>query len=196
MPPADLIARHPEEWRAAVTHPFLASVRDGTLSSRAFNTWLAQDYLFVRDLLSFQARLLAEVPRPGQSVLAAGLVALEAELSWFEVGAGERGMNLDKRRHPTTEAYRAALAHWLDAGVEPALTALWTLERAYLEAWQSAAPGAPEYRSFVEHWTAHQFSDYVRELESLAVDDPRSEAPFLEVCKLEQAFWDMAWTPA
>src|SRR5216684_1403726 len=170
---ADLISRHPEEWRAAVTHPFLHGVRDGTLASRAFDTWLAQDRLFVRDLLSFQARLLAEAPRPGQRVLAAGLLALEAELSWFEAGARVRGLNLDERRHPTTDAYRAALARWLEAGVEPALTALWTLERAYLEAWRSAAPGAPEYRGFVEHWTGPQFSYYVRDLESLAVDAPR-----------------------
>ena len=196
MLPADLIARHPEEWRAAVTHPFLQGVRDGTLASRAFDTWLAQDHLFVCDLLSFQARLLAEAPRPGQRVLAAGLVALEAELSWFEAGAQERGLNLNERRHPTTDSYRAALARWLEAGVEPALTALWALERAYLEAWRSAAPGAPEYRTFVEHWTVHQFSDYVHDLESLAVDATRCEAVFLEVCKLERAFWNMAWTPA
>jgi thiaminase/transcriptional activator TenA len=196
MLPADLIARHRDVWRAAVTHPFLQGVRDGSLASRAFNSWLAQDYLFVRDLLSFQARLLAEAPRPCQRVLAAGLVALEAELSWFEANARERGMKLDERRHPTTDSYRVAMTRWLEAGVDPALTALWALERVYLEAWRSAAPGAPEYRSFVEHWTVPQFSDYVRDLESLVVDDPRCESAFLEVCKLEQAFWDMAWTPA
>lgn len=196
MPPADLIARHPEEWRAAVIHPFLDGVRDGTVARRAFDTWLAQDYLFVRDLLSFQASLLAEAPRQGQRVLAEGLVALEAELSWFEAGARERGVNLEQRHHPTADSYRAALARWLEAGVEPALTALWTLERAYLEAWRTAAPGAPDYRAFVEHWTVPQFSDYVRDLESLAVDAPICEAAFVEVCKLERAFWSMSWTPA
>jgi thiaminase/transcriptional activator TenA len=196
MLPADLIARHPEAWRGAVTHPFLDGIRDGTLARRAFDTWLAQDYLFVRDLLSFQARLLAAAPRPAQRVLASGLVALDAELDWFEASAGTRGTNLNPRRHPTTDSYRDAMTRWLQIGIEPALTALWTLERVYLEAWQNAAPGAPEYRSFVEHWTVPQFSDYVRDLETLAVDTPQCESAFLEACNLEKDFWNMAWTPA
>ena len=60
--------------------PFLDGVRDGTLPPAAFDRWLAQDALFVADLLRFQARLLARAPRPAQAVLAAGAVALSR--SW------------------------------------------------------------------------------------------------------------------
>ena len=46
-----------------------------------FDTWLAQDYLFVADLLQFQARLLARAPRMAQTVLAAGAATLVVPLS-------------------------------------------------------------------------------------------------------------------
>ena len=78
---ADLLRRHNREWQAATCHAFLDGVRDGRLPLGAFIAWLQQDYLFVNDLLAFQARLLAGAPRSAQSVLAAGLVAPEAELT-------------------------------------------------------------------------------------------------------------------
>ena len=193
MAAADLISRHPQEWKSAVDHPFLDGIRDGTLPAVAFDHWLAQDYLFVIDLLVFQAGLLALAPRPAQRVLAGGLVALEAELTWFEAHATQRGLRLDRKRSANTEAYRRALAHLLAGGPAPALTALWALERAYLEAWRGAAPGAPPYRAFVEHWTVPEFAAYVLELEGCASDSTLSEAAFLHICRLERAFWDVAW---
>jgi thiaminase/transcriptional activator TenA len=196
MAAPDLIARHPEEWRSAVDHPFLAGIRDGTLPARTFDDWLSQDYLFVTDLLVFQASLLALAPRPAQRVLAGGLVALEAEVTWFETVAVQRGLRLGGERHPTTVAYGSALLQLLAAGPAPALFALWALERAYLEAWRGALPGAPQYRAFVEHWTVPEFAEYVLDLQGCTEDGPASEAAFLQICRLERAFWDIAWGTA
>jgi thiaminase len=195
MTAAELVSRHHDAWRRAVSHPFLDAVGDGTLAEANFDRWLAQDYLFIADLLAFQAGLLARAPRPPQRTLAAGLVALDAELTWFEETARRRGLALTGSRHPTTEAYRTALVRLLDAGMEVALTGLWALERAYLEAWRGTAPGAPPYRPFVEHWTAPGFGRYVADLEELAGDGDATEAAFLEICELERGFWDMAWAP-
>ncbi|MDQ3812178.1 MAG: TenA family transcriptional regulator, partial [Chloroflexota bacterium] len=168
MAAGDLLQRHLELWQAATRHRFLDGIKDGTLPERAFKRWLAQDYLFVADLLWFQARLLARAPRPAQAALAGGLVALEAELGWFEVRSSDVGVALDAARLPATAAYRALLEQ-LDAGDYPAgMVALWALERAYLEAWQSARPGAPAYREFAEHWTTPGFADYVAALERAA----------------------------
>lgn len=200
MRAVDLILRHPEAWQGATRHPFLDSVRNGSLPAEAFEAWLVQDYLFVGDLLVFQARLLARAPRPAQGVLAGGLVALEDELGWFEARARERGMWLVEKRHPTTEAYRGLLEA-LDGDPFPvAMTALWALERAYLEAWGSAAPGHPDYRPFVEHWTTPEFAGYVAGLEGVAdaamedggAPEGRVEAAFLEVASVEGDFWEMA----
>ena len=74
------------------------------MPTRAFEAWLTQDYLFAADLMVFQSRLLARAPRPDQAVLVGGLVAVEAELGWFEAKAGERRLKLDVSRHPTTSA--------------------------------------------------------------------------------------------
>ena len=57
MKAQDLLEHYAPAWREATRHPFLEAVRDGTLSWQASATWLTQDYLFVRDVLSFQARL-------------------------------------------------------------------------------------------------------------------------------------------
>jgi len=126
--------------------------------------------------------------------LAGGLVALEAELGWFESQAKRRGLALSSDRQPATEAYRLALAKLLEDGFEPAITALWALERAYLEAWRGAAPGAPAYGEFVAHWTMPEFGEYVAELETAAGEGREAEDAFLEVCRLERGFWDMAWS--
>jgi len=110
---SELLQRYVTEWRAATAHPFLDGVRDGGLPVAAFSAWLHQDHLFVSDLLAFQARLLAAAPRSAEAVLAAGLVALEAELSWFEEQMGLRGLILVAARHPTTETYRQELERLL-----------------------------------------------------------------------------------
>jgi thiaminase/transcriptional activator TenA len=179
-------------------------VREGTLPAGTFEAWLTQDYLFAADLLIFQSRLLARAPRPAQAVLASGLVALEAELGWFESRAEERGIKLEASRHPTTAAYRDFLLTDLESETYTVgVTVLWTLERAYLEAWRSAASGHPDYREFVEHWTTPEFAEYVAGLEKAAGsalkacdegERERAEAAFLEVARLEKDFWEMAWS--
>jgi formylaminopyrimidine deformylase / aminopyrimidine aminohydrolase len=194
VPVADLLSRHPDAWREATRHPFLDAVRDGTIPVAAFDTWLVQDARFIADLLRFQARLLARVPRPAQAVLAGGLVALVDELAWFEEQVAVRGLDLGTPPLPATAAYAELLERLDAADVGTALTALWTIERTYLDAWSGASPGAPEYRPFVEHWTQPGFADYVAGLEAAAdgVPAPDADAVFTEVVAAETAFWAMA----
>jgi len=79
------------------------------------------------------------------------------------------------------------------------------VERAYLEAWQSAAPGHSQYRAFVEHWIVPAFADYVAGLEDnadrawAAADDAdrrTAEETFVAVARHEAAFWQMAYADA
>jgi len=198
VPVAELLLRHADAWRRATDHPFLAAVREGRIPSAAFDTWLVQDARFVADLLRFQARLLARAPRPAQPVLADGLVALVAELAWFEQQAAVRGLDLSAPALPATAAYAALLDRLDAADVPTALQALWTIERTYLDAWSAALPGAPEYREFVEHWTVPGFAGYVAGLEQAAdaVGGPVYDAVFTELVAAETAFWDMAMAAA
>ncbi|MCA3749181.1 MAG: TenA family transcriptional regulator [Rubrobacter sp.] len=201
MKAADLLERHRDPWNQATRHPFLDGVREGTLPRGTFETWLVQDYLFVVEGLKFQARLLARAPRRDQALLIGGLAALEEELGWFEEQARRRGLGLDAPRHPTNAAYCGFLAGLEKEPYAADITALWALERAYLEAWRGAEPGHPDYREFVEHWTTPGFADYVSRLEGAAdaalgeageEERRRAERAFLEVARLERDFWEMA----
>ncbi|MFI5506282.1 TenA family transcriptional regulator [Mycobacterium sp. NPDC051804] len=178
-------------WTAATRHPFLAAVRDGTIADADFNRWLAQDALFVADLLTFQARLLARAPRPAQGVLAGGCAALVDELDWFEVKAAERDVALGQSPLEATAAYRELLLRLDTMPVDVALTALWVIERVYLLAWSSAVSSTSPLREFVEHWTAPDFVAYVDALGELAIPDGHHDV-VAEVLTCEVAFWDMA----
>ena len=187
----DLTEHRTDLWDGAVSAPFLDGVREGSLPPAAFDRWLAQDALFVADLLRFQARLLARAPRPARSVLAAGATALVEELAWFEEQAAVRGLDLAAAPLPVTRDYAALLDRLDEAPFPTALTGLWVLERVYLLAWGSAA-GAPEpYAAFVEHWTSPGFAAYVDALGALAgPDDEQRRRCVEEVLELEAAFWD------
>lgn len=197
MPTSALLSDHPAAWERATHHPFLLGVRDGTLPAGAFGTWLVQDHHYVGDLLRFQARLLARAPRPAQAVLAAGAVALVEELAWFEELAASRGLALGTPRLAATVAYGELLDRLDTADVAAALTGLWAIERVYLDAWSAAAPGAPEYATYVAHWTAPGFAGYVDGLAAAAdALGGRHDDVVLEVLDAEVAFWDTAWDAA
>lgn len=196
MPLAAVFVTSPR-WVHATTHPFLASVRDGTLPLPAFDAWLVQDHHFVGDLLAFQARLLARAPRSAQRVLAAGAVSLVQELAWFEELAEDRGLSLGGPRTPATTAYGELLTRLDALTAGQSLLALWAVERAYLDAWSYAAPGAIPYRPMVAHWTAPEFAAYVAELEVAAeIMNPEltsvTHGIVEDVALAESVFWDMA----
>ena len=192
------IDQYAAEWHTATHHPFLTGIRDGSLAAQAFKRWLEQDYLFVGDLLHFQARLVARAPRADQSVLIAGLVALESELGWFEEHAGRIGLVFGSPHHATTQRYQEFLVSLDAVPYAAAITALWAIERAYLEAWRDAMPGAAAFTEFVAHWTDPAFAEYVSGLEravDVALDTANHEEAriaFVNVARLEAAFWDIA----
>ena len=147
MSVAELPLRHPTSCSRATRHPFLVGVRDGSLPGPAFNTWLAQDYRFVADLLRFQSRLLARAPRRAQPVLVNGASALVEELAWFERQASEKSISLTAPLLPAAVVYADLLDDLDRAEVPLALAMLWTIERTYLDAWSFAAPGHAAYGS-------------------------------------------------
>ena len=201
MPLATVIERMPSRWSSATRHEFLAAVGAGIDgSAEAFARWMAQDVVFVRDLIAFQSRLVARAPRSAQRVLAEGVVGLLAELDWFDEQADVLGIDLDADPLPVTLDYRRLLQR-LDTQPCPiAMVGLWTLERVYLEAWRYAGgAGSGPFAAAVEHWTDPGFAEYVARLEQ-AADASSADAPIdqvldtvREILTLECAFWDMAW---
>jgi len=198
MKAKDLIEGNAELWRAATHHAFLDEVRDGTLAPAVFARWLSQDYHFAVALTRTEARALACAPREDLELLVGGIQAMVAELDWFESKASERAIDLDLPLHPTVRAYIDYLRALADEPYSVQLTALWALERAYLEGWRTARPGAPAFREFVERWTSDAFATYVGALEAAANraisqgGDTEREA-FRWVAKYEKDFWEMAY---
>jgi len=201
MKTGDLIAGEGELWHAATHHPFLDQVRDGSLDPAAFSRWLVQDHHFALALVRAEGRYLASAPREDFEVLARGIQAMVAELAWFEEKGKERSLELASAVHPTARAYADHLLATTYAPYPVQLTALWALERAYLEAWRTALPGAPAYREFVEHWTNQAYAAWVGELEAAADraltrgGDPEREA-FRWIARYERDFWQMAYSGA
>jgi thiaminase len=203
MKPTDLLEKHAEAWKAATRHPFLDAVRHGSLEFQAFATWLVQDYFFVISEFTVQARLLPATPRYAQKLLIQNVAALEAELTWFEGRARELDLSLETAPHPVTAAYGAFMKTFEQLPFAAAMTATWAIERAYLEAWQSAQPAQPKYQEYVERWSNPGFASFVGELEQITAQalevgdaDKEVEAAFLQVADLERQFWDMAWSGA
>ncbi len=198
MTTQELIQADARLWRAATHHAFLDEVRDGTLAPAAFARWLAQDYHFGVALTRTEARILACAPREDLELLAGGVQVMVAELDWFERKASEREVDLNVSLHRTARAYIDYLHGLTYEPYSVQLTALWALERAYLEGWRTALPGAPAFREFVEHWTNDAYAAYVDALEAganrvLAMDANAEREAFRWVARYEQAFWQMAY---
>jgi thiaminase/transcriptional activator TenA len=197
MTAEELIESESQLWYAATHHSFLDGVREGTLATEAFTRWLAQDYHFGVALTRAQARYLAAAPRQDLELLASGVQAMVAELAWFEDKATERAIDLGARLHPTTRSYIDYLYALCEQPYSVQLTALWALERAYLDAWRGASPGGPAFREFVEHWTSDTFAAYVSALEVattrvLLQGGSAEREAFQQVARHERAFWEMA----
>ena len=196
-----LVTRHAAAWRAATVHPFLAGVRDGSLPGDSFDRWLAQDYLYAQALVRAQSRITAAAPFADIGLLAGGVVAIVEELAWFEDMAARRGVALDAPMHPANRAYCDFLLTLTYSAYPAQITAIWALERAYLDSWDGARPGAEPYREFVERWTTDAFRSYVgdlqtavdRQLAASADEEAREAAEaFSWVTQYERGFWDMA----
>ena len=79
------LRQHKQAWGAAVQHSFLKSCQLSTIKRSQFDTWLVQDYLFVREFTRLAANLLTVAPYCDYEVLSSGLEALRDELKWFQV---------------------------------------------------------------------------------------------------------------
>jgi len=65
MKPADLLTRHADTWHTANASPISRCSAGWLFGSQCLCYLAAQDYLFVLDELTCQARLLARAPRSG-----------------------------------------------------------------------------------------------------------------------------------
>ena len=190
-----LVAGSGELWERATRAKFLSAIADGTLPEDAFCRWLAQDYLFAKELTTFQAIATAKMPRGPQTLLIGGLSALDQELHWFETIAANRSLDLNATRHPVCRRYVDFLiAAAYSSPFEVLLAILYGVEVSYLVAWSSLRPEGP-YAEFIQRWSDDRFEAYVRDLRAVSDQHqhPDQQQQFNEVLRHEADFWRMTW---
>lgn len=190
------------EWAGATEHTFLKTTLDGTVSPEGFNTWLAQDYLFVCEFTRFVASVVESAPVEDMDLVLGGVVALKDELLWFKEKAAERGIDLDNTAYlPSNTEYCEKMAQWREASYPVKAAVFYAIEVVYNKGWSLCLEAPEPYREFAQRWGNADFGGYcdlLRDRANAALQDADSgelkEAmdAVREVLQLEVKFWNMA----
>src|SRR2546425_4115146 len=194
------------QWTAMLAHPFLRQTAAGTLPAGRFETWLRQDYLFVREDLGFIGCLIARAPVNLRRLLGEFIPALHREIDLFESMAKELGVSLEGiEPSPVCHAYNMfllATAH--TRSFAESFAVLYGAEKAYFDSWNQVKKQQTQtspYQRFIDHWSNDAFAAWVnqlaQELNTLAAACGASELARMEelfrlTARYEYLFWDMA----
>jgi thiaminase len=198
------------QWRAMLEHPFLRQTADGTLPAGRFETWLRQDYLFVREDIGFIGCLVARAPVYLRRMLGEFIPALHQEMDLFESMAKELDVNLEGiEAAPVCHAYNMFLLATVHTrSFAESFTVLYGSEKAYGDSWAQVkklqARQSP-YQRFIDHWSSDAFAAWVNQLaqalDGLASGCGADELKRMEdllrlTARYEYLFWDLALTGA
>jgi len=200
-----IVQEQHDRWEKALRHPFLQGCKDGSVAPEAFNTWLLQDHLWVREFLKFTEKVAEEAPDQDAPLLLGGVEALQDELAWMESHIDRRRLDGGLEPHQLTARYIKLLQEVQREPYAVLATAFWGIEYVYNESWASLGEVAPQFREFQQRWGSDEFSDYVKQLQAQA-DRALASAPQEQldraidlvgrvVPELEVQFWQMALTP-
>ncbi|MGY1855735.1 TenA family protein [Modestobacter sp. SYSU DS0290] len=206
---AELWAADADLAAAALAHPFVQGIADGTLPRERFAGYVAQDAFFL-DAFARAYRLGAESSGdPGVTAVLADLRAgVQEELRLHGGYAQQWGIDLaDVQPLPATSAYTEFLLDAAGRG-DPALTcaAMTPCMRLYAHLGQQLADRAHgPYREWVDTYAAPQFEELAATLERLldrlcadASEDRLTavRAAHRRAMELEVGFFDAAWSGA
>ena len=203
---AHLLATVQPQWTAMLDHPFLRQTADGSLPPGRFETWLRQDYVFVREELRVIGGLLTKAPPQLQRLIGSFIPGLSGELDMFETMATDFDISLDNiEPNPVCHAYMMFLQATVHTrNFAESFAVLYGVERAYYDSWsrvkQQQLHTSP-YQRFIDHWSGEAFGAGLREVEQDldrlaaecgAAEQARMEDLFRLTVRYEYTFWDMA----
>lgn len=210
---AKWVKKHASLYEAATRHPFIESIRNGTVDISSFRRWLGQDYIFVRAFVPFVASVLVKAcnetdDSSDMEVILGGLAALNDELAWFKKEASKWGITLsDTVPLAANIRYCSFLKSLMSSEVEytVAVTAFWAIEAVYQDSFayclEEDSKTPEELKETCERWGNEEFGEWCCSLEEIvnrrlqkAPDEvvKKAEAVFLRVLELEVEFWDMS----
>ncbi|CAF2897280.1 unnamed protein product [Rotaria sp. Silwood2] len=187
---------------ASSEHRFIQLVSTCEITQEQFNTWLAQDYLFVNFYIRFRSHVLVYAPRQDFKFLIKGLSAIEEELSWFENKLKEKNISINDIKPLSTNLN---YQHWLNKLMHTQksylslITAFYAMELCYYKAWKSVKNH--DYQEFVNRWGSEEFGQFIEQLRIIvdvasitASDNDKQEARHLwdDIMRFEVDFWNMA----
>jgi thiaminase/transcriptional activator TenA len=187
-------------WDAAVSHPFVRGIEDGSLDEAAFQFYVRQDYRFLIDYARLLSLGAARAPRLTEMRKFAGLAlsVVETEMELHRSFAASWGVtDLDAvRAEPATAAYCnfllrvAALGDYAEL-CAAVLPCMWT----YAEIGASLRPTSDRYRAWIDMYASAEFAELAQWARTLvdAREGEGMEAAFTASCEHEVRFWDAAY---
>ncbi len=199
---AALRAASRDVWDAAVSHPFVRGIEDGSLDEAAFRFYIRQDYRFLIDYARLLSLGAARAPRIGdmRKFAALALSVIETELELHRAFAASWGVD-DLNAvvaAPATSAYCNFLLRTASLGDYSELAAavlpcMWT----YAEIGASLSPSSDRYREWVDMYASAEFgslAEWARSIvDEVDGDAARMAAAFTASCEHEVRFWDAAY---
>ncbi|KAG7026352.1 putative bifunctional TENA-E protein, partial [Cucurbita argyrosperma subsp. argyrosperma] len=207
------IRKHRLIYTDATRHPFVLSIRDGTVDLSAFRTWVEQQCEFLRSFTAFVASVLVKAwkesdDRADEEVILGSLATLNDEFAWFKKEALKRDIDLTKI---VPQNATAGYSRFLESLMRPemeytvAITALWAIEAVYNESFaycmEDGSKTPLELREACERWGNEGFGNYCntlkkivdRRLEMAAGEiSKKTEVALLRVLECEVEFWNMS----
>lgn len=200
-------------WDAAVHHPMVRGIGDGTLPHETFRGYFEQNVLYLRDYARAIALIVAKAPDPDAMVTLGRFLGqivdreIPANLRFLERLGGDPGSIGDVgEMRPTTYAYtRHLLATSGQGDCAEGLTAVLPCQWSYGELahpLMGQRPNDPIYADWIEMFGNTEYGDLVDETTALldrltdAGDEHRMailEGIFERSTDYEVAFWDMAY---
>ncbi|KAF5198765.1 Bifunctional tena-e protein [Thalictrum thalictroides] len=205
--------KHRLMYNKATQHPFIHSIRDGTVNFSSFKIWLGQDYIFVREFVPFLASVLLKAWKESDDgsdmeVLLGGMASLNDEISWFKKEASKWGILLSS---VIPQKANQDYCRFLESLISPevnytvAVTAFWAIEAVYQESFflcLSSGSNAPiELMETCQRWGNDAFGQYCVSLRNIANRNlakapgdvlRKAEDALLRVLELEVGFWNMS----
>ncbi|KAL0538035.1 hypothetical protein IC582_027029 [Cucumis melo] len=209
------LRKHRLIYTGATRHPFILTIRDGTVDLSAFKTWLECEFL--RSFAAFVGSVLVKAwkesdDRADEEVILGSLAALNDEFAWFKKEALKRDINLSEIvPQKATAGYSRFLESLMRPEVEytVAITALWAIEAVYHESFayclEEGTKTPLELREACERWGSEGFDKYCSTLKKIADRrlemgsgevNKKAEVGLLRVLEYEVGFWNMIRPPS
>ena len=208
--------QHGRLWQAAIAHPFIEEMGEGSLPAEKFRRYFLQDYVFVNDLVKMAGIAVSKAPdltlaRPIEEFLQA---ILGAEDALFLDAFKTLGISENEYRNvdplPTTEAFGNFLVRLAYEGsFREICTAMYTTESVYMNwgerlkrAGANPAASGSELGEFYQGWidlhTEEVLGPIVTFTGKVVDDATSSEQARLEgvverALRYEVAFWEMSY---